>query len=56
MARIALLFLSLTVVLAISSTLGEEAVKGKWLTERDKALTEAQRLKKPILAVAMDHA
>ncbi|MFA4986931.1 MAG: hypothetical protein WC712_10130 [Candidatus Brocadiia bacterium] len=30
-------------------------VKGKWLTDRDKALSEAQKVKKPILAVAMDH-
>ena len=31
-------------------------VKGKWFTDREKALAEAQKLKKPILAVAMDHA
>jgi hypothetical protein len=29
-------------------------VKGNWFTDRDKALAEAQKTKKPILAVTMD--
>ena len=34
----------------------KEAVKGRWHTERDNALAAAGKAKKPILAVAMDHA
>ena len=33
----------------------QEAVKGKWFTEPDAALTTAEKVKKPVLAVAMDH-
>lgn len=51
--RVLLLCLALISVFA-TSAIGE--VKGKWFTDREKALDEAQKLKKPVLAVAMDHA
>jgi hypothetical protein len=32
------------------------AVKGKWYTRPNEALAAARKAKKPVLAVAMDHA
>ncbi len=51
MRAFAALFCLLLLSLAISAE-----VKGKWFTERESAMAEAQKQKKPILAVAMDHA
>jgi hypothetical protein len=54
--RAALLLLAVAVVVCLPGLRAEDSVKGKWFPERDKALAEAQKLKKPVLAVAMDHA
>ena len=33
----------------------QEAVKGVWFTEPDAALAAAEKVERPVLAVAMDH-
>ena len=33
----------------------DEKIEGEWFTDPDQALAAAEKAKKPVLAVAMDH-
>ena len=50
-----LVFLALASVGPRAFAAPQEAVKGKWFTDPAEALAAAVAVKKPVLAVAMDH-
>ncbi len=52
-----MLSILLAVVLAVPLTSSPQAekVRGDWFTDPDQALAAAEKAKKPVLAVAMDH-
>ncbi len=53
--RIPLVLTALALALPQAPLRQQERIKGQWFTDPEAALAAAEKVEKPLLAVAMDH-